>query len=144
MYNVIEVAKFVISYCMKMGTPISNLHLQKILYYLQVFCARQGFSLFEEDIYAWQHGPVIPEVYYMFSGYGASKIQNTYSTEISQAVQANILPIIEKLRTISPWTLVDMTHKPGLPWDRVYNGKINATGVIDKELLKMDDTDLGV
>lgn len=144
MYSVIEVAKFVISYCMKMGTPISNLHLQKILYYLQVFCARLGYDLFEEDIYAWQHGPVIPEAYYMFSGYGASKIQNTYPTEISQEIQENILPIIERLRTVSPWTLVDMTHKPGMPWDQVYNGKINSTGVISKELLRTDDTDLGV
>lgn len=144
MYSVIEVAKFVISYCMKMGTPVSNLQLQKILYYLQVYCVRKGFHLFEEDIYAWQHGPVVPEAYYMFSGYGASKIQNVYETQIAESVQANILPIIEKLRTIAPWTLVSMTHKPGMPWDKVYNDKIDPTMLIDKRLLETDNTDLGV
>ena len=37
MYSVIEVAKYVISYCMEKGNPISNLQLQKMLYYLQVY-----------------------------------------------------------------------------------------------------------
>ncbi len=143
MYSVIEIAKLVISYCMEMGTPISNLQLQKILYFLQVYYVRKGFPLFKEEIYAWQHGPVVPEAYYMFSGYGASKIQNVYSTEVSQADQASILPIIEKLRIIDPWELVNMTHRKGQPWDLVYNGKLDPTGLIEKRLLEMDDTDLG-
>lgn len=36
-----------------------------------------------------------------------------------------------------------MTHKAGQPWDRVYNEKIDPTGLIDKHLLAMDTTDLG-
>ena len=144
MYNAIEVAKFVISYCTSMETPVSNLQLQKILYYLQVFFLRNGFPLFNEDFYAWQHGPVVPEVYYMFSGYGASKIQNLYSTEIDQATQAAMLPIIEQLRLIDPWTLVNMTHRKNQPWDRVFNDKIDPSGLMDKRLIAMDDTDLGV
>lgn len=143
MYSVIEIAKFVISYCMGKGTPISNLQLQKILYYLQVYYLRKGYSLFKEEIYAWQHGPVVPEAYYMFSGYGASKIQNIYSTEISPQMQAEIEPLIEQLRNLDPWTLVDMTHREGQPWDQVYNDKIDPTGLIDKRLLAMDDTPLG-
>lgn len=144
MYNVIEVAKFVISYCTSMGTPISNLQLQKILYYLQVFYLRNGYPLFNADFYAWQHGPVVPEVYYMFSGYGASSIQNIYSTELDQATQAAIMPIIERLRLLDPWSLVRMTHKEKQPWDQVFNGGIDPTGLIDKRLIATDDTDLGV
>ena len=143
MYSVIEIAKYVISYCMEMGTPISNLQLQKILYFLQVYYVRKGFPLFREEIYAWQHGPVILEVYHMFSGYGASRIQNIYTTEVSPADEANLLPIVEKLRTIDPWELVNMTHRKGQPWDLVYNGKIDPTGLIDKRLLAMDNTNLG-
>lgn len=144
MYDVIEVARFVISYCMRKGTPVSNLQLQKILYYLQVYCRRNGINLFWQDIYAWQHGPVVPEAYYRFSGYGASKIQNLYSTEIEQRIQDMIQPVIEELRKIAPWELVNMTHKPMMPWDRVYNGKVDPTGLIDKRMLDMDNTDLGV
>lgn len=143
MYNVIEVAKFVISYCMSMGTPVSNLQLQKILYYLQVYFLRRGFPLFDADFYAWQHGPVVPEVYYMFSGYGASSIQNVYSTELDQGTQANTMPIIERLRLLDPWSLVRMTHEKDQPWDRVFNGKIDPTGLMDKRLIAMDTTFLG-
>lgn len=144
MYSAIEVAKFVISYCTDMGSSISNLKLQKILYYLQVFYVRNGSFLFPEEIYAWQHGPVIPEVYYMFSGYGASKIQNRYFTEIDRGTEVHLLPIIEQLRNISPWELVNMTHAPGGPWDLVYNKGIDPTGVIDRRLLLKDTTNLGV
>lgn len=144
MYSAIEIAKYIISYCTDLGTPISNLKLQKILYYLQVYYVRSGSLLFYEDIYAWQHGPVIPEVYYMFSGYGASSIQNRYILSIDHAVESHINPVIEKLRMISPWDLVDMTHAHGGPWDIVYNKGIDPTGLIDKRLLTADTTDLGV
>lgn len=144
MYDVIEVAKFVISYCMGKGTPVSNLQLQKILYYLQVYCRRNGVDLLRQDIYAWQHGPVVPEAYYRFSGYGASKIQNLYSTEIESQVQDMIQPVIEKLRKIAPWELVNMTRRQMMPWDRVYNGKVDSTGLIDRRMLDMDDTDFEV
>lgn len=133
MYSAIEIAKYVITYCMLMNTPVSNLQLQKILYYLQVYYLKQGYSLFREEIYAWQHGPVVPEVYYMFSGYGASKIQNVYNTGIDPKDTMNIDPIVEKLRQIDPWKLVRMTHRAGQPWDMVYNDKIDRAGVIEKK-----------
>lgn len=144
MYSAIDVAKYVITYCMEMLTPISNLQLQKILYYLQVYYLKRGYALFKEEIFAWQHGPVVPEVYYVFSGYGASKIQNIYASDIDPKDTAHIDPIVEKLRLLDPWELVNMTHRPNQPWDRVYNGKIDKEGLIDKRLLVMDTTDLGV
>lgn len=52
MYSAIEIAKYVITYCMLMNTPVSNLQLQKILYYLQVYYLKQGYSLFREEIAA--------------------------------------------------------------------------------------------
>lgn len=143
MYSAVEVAKYVISYCTDSGNSISNLNLQKILYFLQVFYVRKGGLLFFEEIYAWQHGPVIPEVYYMFSGYGAAKIQNRYDTELDSGTQEHIIPIIEKLRNIAPWELVEMTHVKNGPWDLVYNAE-NNIGIIEKELLSLDNTDLGV
>lgn len=144
MYSAIEIARFIITYCTTKETPVSNLQLQKILYFLQVAYVKRGFPLFREEIYAWQHGPVVPEVYYMFSGYGASKIQSIYTTEIDQETQSYIIPIIEHFRQINPWNLVEMTHAPNGPWDIVYNRKIDPQGVIDKRLLAEDITNLGV
>lgn len=43
---------------------ISNLKLQKLLYYCQgAFLAIKNEKLFEDDILAWTHGPVIEKIY---------------------------------------------------------------------------------
>lgn len=46
---------------------ISNLKLQKLLYYAQgIHLAVTGEILFEEDVLAWKSGPVVQEVYDMY------------------------------------------------------------------------------
>ena len=64
MYRALDVAKYVIERCNKMGYPISNLKLQKILYFIQAeFLVAFDEQCFQEDIEAWNFGPVVPEVY---------------------------------------------------------------------------------
>ena len=54
-----QVAQFMISFSHEHGDPISNLKLQKLLYYAQAwFLALQDKPLFDERIEAWAHGPV--------------------------------------------------------------------------------------
>ena len=138
MYSAVEIAKFVITFCAEMGKPISNLHLQKILYYLQVHFAKQGRQLYNEEIYAWQYGPVVPEIYYLFAGYGACKIINRYETSIDANIRAEIEEVVKKLIEISPWELVRMTHTKGDPWDKTYNDGSGINDVIDFGLLQSD------
>jgi uncharacterized phage-associated protein len=50
-----------------MGDPITNLKLQKLLYYSQAwFLALHDKELFREDFEAWVHGPVLPSQYHRF------------------------------------------------------------------------------
>lgn len=123
-----------------MNKPISNLHLQKILYYLQVHFAKQRIQLYVEEIYAWQYGPVVPEIYYLFAGYGASKIANKYDTAIDEVIEMKIKGIVSKLMNISPWKLVEMTHTKGNPWDVTYQNGKGLNQVIDFSLLVTDST----
>lgn len=52
------------------GSFISNLKLQKLLYYVQAWhLAVFERPLFDEKFEAWVHGPVIPDVYRRFSTY---------------------------------------------------------------------------
>ncbi|MCM1284139.1 MAG: DUF4065 domain-containing protein [Roseburia sp.] len=140
MYEGIEVAKFVISFCAESETPVSNLQLQKILYFLQVYFIKMERYLFQEDFYAWQYGPVIPEIYFMFAGYGASKINSRYNTFLEKEDKDIIEPLIQKLIEYSSWELVAMTHREGGPWDRVLkNGGENS--IIPKEYLLYDEAE---
>ncbi len=67
MYSAIDVARYIIWYCKRRRYSISNLKLQKILYFVQAnFLVSIGTPCFEEEIEAWDFGPVVPEVYHEF------------------------------------------------------------------------------
>ena len=70
MYKAIDVAKYIVNKCIDDGYPISNLQLQKILYFIQRYYLQKDDQLFDDDFEAWQFGPVIPAVYYKFCGQG--------------------------------------------------------------------------
>ena len=71
-----EVAKYFVSLVdEEAGDSISNLKLQKLLYYAQGFhLAVYGEPLFNEQIKAWMHGPVVPQVYHDYRDFRAGPI----------------------------------------------------------------------
>lgn len=57
------------------GDLISNMKLQKLLYYCQGWhMAAFGRPLFSERIEAWEHGPVVPDIYHRFKHFGSQAI----------------------------------------------------------------------
>jgi uncharacterized phage-associated protein len=54
------------------GDNISNLKLQKLLYYAQGFhvAMHDGDPLFSEPVVAWDHGPVVEAIYFRYSKHG--------------------------------------------------------------------------
>lgn len=68
MYNAIDLSKYIVSKCVTDGHPISNLQLQKILYYIQKDFLQRDEVAFSDNIEAWQFGPVVPNVYYHYCG----------------------------------------------------------------------------
>ena len=68
-YSVQDIAKWILTrnrleVQTEDGDYISNLKLQKLLYYSQgCFLALRDEPLFDSPIEAWTYGPVVPEVY---------------------------------------------------------------------------------
>lgn len=57
------------------GDSLSNLKLQKLLYYAQgAFLAIHHRPLFEDRIEAWEHGPVVPTLYRGLNHHGADPV----------------------------------------------------------------------
>ena len=57
------------------GDSITNLKLQKLLYYAQgVNLALNDVCLFPDPIEAWTHGPVVPNVYRAYKQHGGEAI----------------------------------------------------------------------
>jgi uncharacterized phage-associated protein len=59
-----QVAKYIINFFQEAGDPVTNLKLQKLLYYVQGWhLGLRGTPAFDDRIEAWVHGPVQPGVY---------------------------------------------------------------------------------
>jgi uncharacterized phage-associated protein len=60
------------------GLELSNLKLQKLLYYSQGYnLALTSKPIFEEPIEAWKYGPVVKGIYHQFKVFGDLDIQVT-------------------------------------------------------------------
>lgn len=137
MFEALSIAKYAITKCVKDGCPISNLQLQKILYYVQKLFLLRGKIAFYDKIEAWQFGPVVPTVYYQFCGFGAMPITMEFDVDVKiDGTGTGIDRLIEEKRVLNPWDLVADTHKTGGAWDSVFQ---NGTGIyheITREMIR--------
>lgn len=136
MYSALNIAKYIIDKCTKERHPISNLQLQKILYYIQREFLQQGIKAFPEEIEAWQFGPVVPEVYRQYCGFGALPIRVRYIISMEPDAAKIINPIVEKKRMLNPWDMVSDTHSSGKAWDLIYRGGLGDHQIIPQDLIR--------
>ena len=85
-----------------------------------------GNKLFPEKIMAWEHGPVVEEVYFNYRGNGRNFIEltsNKTNDKIIEKIEndfntSNILNMVySNFAIYTAWQLRDMTHELGTPWD---------------------------
>lgn len=119
----LDIAKYIITKTLKEGYPVSNLKLQKLLYFVQgVMLVNCGRSAFEDHIEAWQYGPVVPDVYFNYSSYGATPILLSYDNVDINGEEKKVADIvIDSFLKTPAFALVNETHKKGSPWDEAYH-----------------------
>lgn len=121
MYNVIDVCNYIISYCRKKGYEITNLRLQKILYFIQAFFLQEiNTPCFENQMEAWDLGPVVPEAYHFFKEFGSkplSEKKGSTSQDIELDDKNRINEVLDCLSKYSTYQLVNITHNQK-PWKK--------------------------
>lgn len=133
-----SVANYVIAYGMKIGHPVSNLQLQKILYYIQVyFLKKKGIPFFKDEIEAWQFGPVIPTVYYQHAAFGPAPITmfKTQKIDLEQEEKKDLEQIVKEKAILSLLEIVADTNKKWKAWDMYY--KVNERNIIPKKAMEL-------
>lgn len=138
MYSAIDVAKYIILFCKENGYSISNLKLQKLLYFVQAqFLITTGSSAFSEEIEAWDFGPVVPEVYQHFKVWGSSELPSFLAknarSRIYEKDQKIMDEILEECAQYSASFLVEITHNQD-PWFDAYERYCN--NVISKKSIE--------
>lgn len=138
MYKSMDIAQYVINYSIDNNHPVSNLKLQKLLYYIQAaFLIKKGEPCFEEDIEHWRHGPVVRNVYSEYKIYMDDVINDKQTSYFDVYLNSNMKyvvkevkydennfddedktltsKVIDSYKDILPWELVDKTHHED-PW----------------------------
>ncbi|MDR1339770.1 MAG: DUF4065 domain-containing protein [Prevotellaceae bacterium] len=118
----------------EVGDIISNLKLQKLLYYAQGFhLAIHDAPLFEEDVEAWMYGPVVPGVYREYKSFGSGAIEKDENFEVPESVTEGELSLIQEVYEVygqfSALKLMELTHEED-PWRNI---PAKAGSVISKE-----------
>lgn len=127
-YRAIDIANKIIAKTdSENGETISNLKLQKMLYYMQGFhYAFFESPLFEEDIVAWNYGPVVTSVYDAFRYFGKDAIKLDEGVEIislSEDEEDVFNQVYEVYSQYSAIRLMNMTHDE-MPWKSTEQSKI--------------------
>ena len=123
MYNVLDICNYIILYCRKKGYEITNLRLQKILYFVQAFFLQETDApCFNADIEAWDLGPVVPDAYHFFKKFGASplRVDNQFIlSKILEEDRNRINEVVDLLSSYTTYQLVNITHNQK-PWKKNY------------------------
>ena len=119
------------------GDQISNLKLQKLCYYAQgIGIVARVEPMFPEQIEAWLHGPVVPDLYRHYRPNGANGIPAISNLDLDAYDVADRMvldDVFDFYGQYSASRLRQMTHQEA-PWKDAYADDGNA--VITNEALR--------
>lgn len=129
-YDSRSVANLMLDEADRVGIRITNLALQKLLYFAHgLFLIETKRPLVSGYFEAWQYGPVHSAAYKAFRSAGSERIEFRAKaqdlvtgklTEIAEpddpTVRRHIIHVLSSYGRLSPGRLVDVSHAKGSPW----------------------------
>jgi len=108
------------------GDLISNMKLQKLVYYAQgVSLALHDRPLFPEPLEAWTYGPVVPKLFHIYKQYEAGAIPPPRDMDFS-IYEPPTRKLLDEVYAVfgqfSAWKLYNMTHEES-PWKNTLAGE---------------------
>lgn len=129
LHKAIEIANWFIAKFAESGDLVTHLKVQKLLYYSEAWTqVLADKELFEEQMQAWAHGPVVPEVFQEFKQYGWNPLpvpDEQKIPKISDEASEVLIQVFETYGNLPARTLEEMSHLDA-PW-------INARGTLSPE-----------
>lgn len=112
-----QVADFFLAFAKEHGDYISQLKLQKMVYYADAwFLVNNHEALINEEFEAWIHGPVVRSLYHRFKEYRWNPIlEEVNFPELEDAQKEHLTEIYDVFGKFSGYELEQMTHDER-PW----------------------------
>lgn len=96
----------------ELGEYITNLKLQKLLYFAQEKSLKlNNAALFNEPILHWKYGPVVEDVYHLYNGYGANPIIEAEEPELDKETVKLLESVYDDFKDYSASGLVTISHR---------------------------------
>lgn len=111
--NMLDLASHIVARSQKFGKPVTNLHLQKILYFAlseakekQLLSEDELRSWYDLPFLVWRYGPVVEAIYLRYNIFGAS---NIFIPGTSDSRFDVLNGVIDTLLEKSPFELIKRT-----------------------------------
>lgn len=129
------IANFVLDFCATKGRGISNLSLQKIVFFCHVWSLiGTGRPLVKQQFEAWNYGPVLDYIYREFRMFkdkpivGRAKAMDPKTgkrqvvrCELDDETRALLEKVVSFYSELTPNELVRLGHAKGGPWEKAWN-----------------------
>lgn len=132
-YNAKAVANYFLDLAEREGKKLSPMKLQKLVYFAHGWhLAINEKPLLNEQVEAWPYGPVISSLYHEFKDFGSGAIDRRaidFFEDEPQTVpteDADTCDLLNKVwneyKGYTAIQLSNMTHEPGSPWQKTWDG----------------------
>lgn len=142
-YTAEQIADWLLAYAEYKNKIITRKSLQKLLYFAQAHnLEKNGNILFSDEIEAWVHGPVVPQIWK--NNIENSSDSKNYEVKLTNEVDFRTYDSISTQLLLNVWAtyshlpaqhLENKTHKE-LPWIWNWDKENNKGSVISTDLLR--------
>ena len=127
-------ANFVLDHADAMGIPVTNMALNKLVYFVvERLLVERGVLISNAKIEAWEHGPVFREIYQSFKTNAERPIEDrskgfcketvsmkTVRLDLNSKESDEVKRLIERYIGYSASQLRKLSHVEGGPWHQVW------------------------
>jgi uncharacterized phage-associated protein len=150
-YDVRAIANWFLNKLQSIGKGVSNFELNKLVYFaIERALVEKGFLLTPARVEAWEHGPVIREIYHAFKGNDRETIRTRierYSIPDRQMIEARdtfspddealFSDIADSYGRMTASQLYKLAHEENGPWHVVWRrrGQVNPGMEISPQII---------
>lgn len=123
--DMFDLCQYIIQYEHSQKRIVTNLRLQKLLYFIQAHCFINMIDpSLPDKMQAWRYGPVMPEAYDKYRFFGSIGIVPRFDVDTEKLVvdptlKGLVNDVLEQCSDFSTQDLIDISHHQK-PWSEAY------------------------
>ncbi len=139
-YPVHDVASFILKWFVDNKDPITNLHLQGILYFLWIdYYKETGKTLYDDPFSAQKFGPIVMSVYDKYCSYGGYPIDQISDFYVNAEDEEILNGILNRLQSFSTKALTDQLREYRKPWFVIFDyGRGRGKDIPFKKIVELE------